>query len=163
MPGPAPGRCLLDLVVIRILFVLVTALSSYELKPLGLERWPAAGVGLLFGLAVVLFEMRLRSVSLKRLIGAVIGSILGIVGAYLFSLVIRNSLQPGATQRSLVLFLMLLLAYIGLVGGVGKVDLLNLAALGGLFGGEMQSKYRHKTLVTSAFNPRPIADTVEPI
>ena len=163
MPGPAPGRCLLDLVVIRILFVLVTALSSYELKPLGLERWPAAGVGLLFGLAVVLFEMRLRSVSLKRLIGAVIGSILGIVGAYLFSLVIRNSLQPGATQSFLQLFLMLLMAYIGLVVGAGKGDLLNLAALGGIFGGEKQSKKSYKILDTSVIIDGRIADIAEPV
>src|ERR1017187_188311 len=114
MPGPAPGRCLLDLVVIRVLFVFITALSSYELRPLGLERWPAAVVGLLFGLAVVLFEVRLRNVSLKRLIGAVIGSILGIAGAYLFSLVIRNSLAPGPTQSFLELFVMLIMAYVGI-------------------------------------------------
>src|SRR5271166_4619779 len=135
MPGPAPGRCSLDLVVLRILFVFIIALSSYELKPLGLERWPAAAAGLLVGVAVVLFEIRLRQVSLKRLIGAVIGSILGIIGAYLFSLVIRNSLQPGPTQSFLQLFVMLIMAYVGLIVGAGKGDLLNLAALGGLFGG----------------------------
>ena len=112
----------MDLVIVRILFVFFSALSSYELRPLGLERWPAAAVGVLFGLAVVLFEIRLRSVSLKRLIGAVIGSILGIIGAYLFSLVIRNSLQPGPTQSFLQLFLMLLMAYVGLVVGAGKGD-----------------------------------------
>ena len=58
----------MDLVVLRILFVFFTVLASYELKPLGLDRSPAAGVGLLFGLAVVLFEIRLRKVSLKRLV-----------------------------------------------------------------------------------------------
>src|SRR3974390_81055 len=161
MPGPAPGRCPLDLVVLRILFVFTTALSSYELKPLGLERWPAAGVGLLFGLAVVLFEVRLRQVSLKRLIGAVIGSILGIVGAYLFSLVIRNSLQPGPTQSFLQLFLMLLMAYVGLVVGAGKGELLNLAALGGIFGGEKQSKKSYKILDTSVIIDGRIADIAE--
>ncbi|HLI64389.1 MAG TPA: hypothetical protein VKV05_13410, partial [Terriglobales bacterium] len=94
----------MDLVFIRIVFVLVTALACYELQPLGLARWPAAAVGILFGVAVVLFEIRLRQVSLKRLIGAVIGSVLGICGAYLFSLVIRNSISPGATQSFLQLF-----------------------------------------------------------
>src|SRR5271169_3265623 len=145
MPGPAPGRCLLDLVVIRILFVFITALASYELRPLGLERWPAAGVGLLLGLAVVLFEIRLRKVSLKRLIG----------------LVIRNSLQPGATQSFLQLFLMLLMAYVGLVVGAGKGDLLNLAALGGIFGGEKQSKKSYKILDTSVIIDGRIADIAE--
>ena len=140
---------------------LLLRLSSYELRPLGLERWPAAGVGLLFGLAVVLFEIRLRKVSLKRLIGAVIGSILGIIGAYLFSLVIRNSLQPGPTQSFLQLFLMLLMAYVGLVVGAGKGELLNLAALGGIFGGEKQSKKSYKILDTSVIIDGRIADIAE--
>jgi len=151
----------LDLVVLRILFVFIIALSSYELKPLGLERWPAAAAGLLVGVAVVLFEIRLRQVSLKRLIGAVIGSILGIIGAYLFSLVIRNSLQPGPTQSFLQLFLMLLMAYVGLVVGAGKGDLLNLAALGGIFGGEKQSKKSYKILDTSVIIDGRIADIAE--
>ena len=89
---------------------------------------------------MVLFEVRLRQVSLKRLIGAVIGSTLGIIGAYLFSLVIRNSIRQGATQSFLQLLVMLIMAYVGLIVGAGKGDLLNLAALGGLFGGEKQAK-----------------------
>ena len=151
----------MDLVILRILFVFITALSSYELRPLGLDRWPAARAGLLFGLAVVLFEIRLRKVSLKRLIGAVIGSILGIIGAYLFSLVIRNSLQPGPTQSFLQLFLMLLMAYVGLVVGAGKGDLLNLNALGGIFGGEKQAKKSYKILDTSVIIDGRIADIAE--
>jgi uncharacterized protein YacL len=151
----------MDLVVIRVLFILITAISSYELRPLGLERWTATGVGVLFGIAVILFEIRLRDVSLKRLIGAVIGSILGIFGAYLFSLVIRSSLQPGPTQSFLQLFLMLLMAYIGLVVGAGKGDLLNLAALGGIFGGEKQSKKSYKILDTSVIIDGRIADIAE--
>ena len=52
------------------------------------------------GLAIVLFEWRLRLVSLKRLIGAAIGSVLGIVGAYLFALVIRNSIPVRTRPRA---------------------------------------------------------------
>ena len=151
----------MDLVILRILFVFITALSSYELRPLGLARWPAAGAGLLFGLAVVVFEIRLRNVSLKRLIGAAIGSILGIIGAYLFSLVIRNSLPPGPTQSFLQLLVMLIMAYVGLVVGAGKGDLLNLAALGGIFGGEKQSKRSYKILDTSVIIDGRIADIAE--
>ena len=151
----------MDLVVIRILFVFITALASYELRPLGLDHWPAAGLGVLVGVAVVLFELRLRQVSLKRLIGAVIGSVLGIIGAYLFSLVIRNAISPGATQSFLQLFIMLLMAYVGLVVGAGKGDLLNLAALGGLFGGEKQSRKSYKILDTSVIIDGRIADIAE--
>ena len=151
----------MDLILIRVLFVLITAVASYELRPLGLNPWPAAGVGVLFGIAVVLFELRLRQASLKRLIGAVIGSILGIVGAYLFSLVIRNSIHEGPTQSFLQLFVMLIMAYVGLVVGAGKGDLLNLAALGGIFGGEKQSKKSHKILDTSVIIDGRIADIAE--
>jgi uncharacterized protein YacL len=150
-----------DLVLIRVLFVLVTALACYELQPLGLGPWPAAAVGALIGAAVILFEFRLRQVSLKRLIGAVIGSFLGIIGAYLFSLVIRNSIRPGATQSFLQLFVMLLMAYVGLVIGAGKGELLNLAALGGIFGGEKQSKRSYKILDTSVIIDGRIADIAE--
>ena len=151
----------MDLVFIRILFVLITAVASYELHPLGLDRWPAAGVGMLVGIAVVLFELRLRRISLKRLIGAAIGSILGIAGAYLFSLVIRNSIHEGPTQSFLQLFVMLIMAYVGLVVGAGKGDLLNLAALGGIFGGEKPSKRTHKILDTSVIIDGRIADIAE--
>src|SRR3974390_2472083 len=161
MPGRTSGRCPVDLVVLRILFVFITVFSSYELQPLGLGRLPAAGVGLLFGLAVVLFEIRLRQVSLKRLLGAVIGSITGIIGAYLFSLVIRNSIRPGPTQGFLQLFVMLIMAYVGLIVGAGKGDLLNLAALGGLFGGEKQSRRSYKILDTSVIIDGRIADIAE--
>jgi uncharacterized protein YacL len=115
----------------------------------------------LFGVAVVLFEIRLRQVSLKRLIGAVIGSIFGILGAYLFSLVIGNSLGHGPTQSFLQLFVMIIMAYVGLVVGAGKGDMLNLAALGGIFGGEKQSKRSYKILDTSVIIDGRIADIAE--
>jgi uncharacterized protein YacL len=141
--------------------VLITTLACYELQPLGLDRWPSAGVGALVGVGVVLFEIRLRQVSLKRLIGAVIGSILGIIGAYLFSVVIRNSISAGPTQSFLQLFVMLIVAYVGLIVGAGKGDLLNLSALGGLFGGEKQSRRSYKILDTSVIIDGRIADIAE--
>src|SRR5213078_3093534 len=96
--------------------------------------------GVAIGLAVVWFEVRLRVVSLKRLIGAVIASILGILGAYLFSIVIRNSIQHDNSQRFLQLMVMVLMSYVGLIVGANKGDLLNLAALGGIFGAEKQGR-----------------------
>src|SRR5205814_10275977 len=100
-------------------------------------------------------------VSLKRLIGAAIGSILGIFGAYLFALVIKNSLQEGATRNFLQLMVMLLMAYVGLIVGANKGDLLNLTALGGIFGGEKQLKKSYKILDTSVINDGRIADIAE--
>jgi uncharacterized protein YacL len=109
----------------------------------------------------VLFEARLRIVSLKRLIGAVIGSILGIFGAYLFSLVLRDSIEPGRTQHFLQLFVMLLMSYVGLIVGANKGDLLNLSALGGIFGSEKQGRRSSKILDTSVIIDGRIADIAE--
>jgi len=151
----------LDLALIRLLFIITVALACYVLQPFGLQKPVAAGLGVAIGLSVIIFEIRLRAVSLKRLIGAVIGSILGIIGAYLFSQVIRNSIEPGHTQSFLQLFIMLLMAYVGLIVGASKGDLLNLSALGGIFGGEKQTKKTFKILDTSVIIDGRIADIAE--
>jgi uncharacterized protein YacL len=154
----------MDMAVIRLIFVLTVAAACWILQPFGLSTWPApaaAAAGAAIGLAIILFEMRLRAISLKRLIGAAIGSILGIIGAYLFSLVIRNSIAPGRTQSFLQLLVMLLMAYVGLILGANKGDLLNLAALGGIFGGEKQPKKSYKILDTSVIIDGRIADIAE--
>ena len=151
----------MDLVIIRFVFVVFVTLTCYVLQPFGLTPSYAAGAGALLGLGIVTFEWRLRLVSLKRLIGAAIGSVLGIVGAYLFALVIRDSIPPGPTQSFLQLLVMLLMAYVGLIVGANKGDLLNLTALGGIFGGEKQSKKSYKILDTSVIIDGRIADVAE--
>ncbi|HEV8523032.1 MAG TPA: PIN domain-containing protein [Terriglobales bacterium] len=151
----------MDLLVVRFVFILVLAVACYMLQPFGLTRQVAGAVGLGLGAAIIAFELRLRRVSLKRLIGAAIGSILGIFGAYLFSLVIRNSIPHSNTQSFLQLLVMLLMAYVGLIVGANKGDLLNLAALGGIFGGEKSGKRAYKILDTSVIIDGRIADIAE--
>src|SRR5437588_10737802 len=56
---------------------------------------------------------------------------------------------------------MLLMAYVGLIVGANKGDLLNLAALGGIFGGEKQLKKSYKILDTSVIIDERIADIAE--
>jgi len=150
-----------DLIIVRLIFVLVVVVACFVLQPFGLRPSYALLAGLFIGTAVILFELRLHKVSLKRLIGAAIGSVLGILGAYLFSLVIRNSIAPGRTQSFLQLMVMLLMAYIGLIVGANKGVLLNLAALGGIFGGEKQGRKAYKILDTSVIIDGRIADIAE--
>ena len=71
----------MDIILVRLLFVVVVAVTCFEIGPFGLSPIRDAGVGAFIGAAIVLFEWKLRTVSLKRLIGAAVGSILGIVGA----------------------------------------------------------------------------------
>ena len=151
----------MDLLVVRLLFIAVVTLTCFVIKPFNLPAQMDAVVGAAIGFGIVLFEWKLRRVSLKRLIGAAIGSVLGIIGAYLFALVLGNSLPPGNTQSFLQILVMLIMAYVGLIVGAMKGDMLNLAALGGIFGGEKQGKKSHKILDTSVIIDGRIADIAE--
>ena len=73
----------MDIVLIRILFVALLAGVCYFLHPFGMSGWVGAGAGAAAAGAVIVFELRVRALSLRRLIGAVAGSVLGIFGAAL--------------------------------------------------------------------------------
>jgi uncharacterized protein YacL len=151
----------MDLFVVRFIFIVVVAVACAVVQPFDLSRPLDAAVGVVIGSAIIVFEWRLRLASLTRLIGAAIGSILGILGAYLFTIVLRNSIEAGPTLSFLQILIMLLMAYVGLVVGANKGSLLNLAALGGLFGGEKQGRKVHKILDTSVIIDGRISDIAE--
>jgi uncharacterized protein YacL len=110
---------------------------------------------------IIVFENRLRRASLKRLIGAAVGSILGIIGATMISSVLSRTSIEASSLSFLQVGLFLLMAYIGLVLGANKGDLLNLTALGGIFGSERQSRKSQKILDTSVIIDGRIADICE--
>ncbi|MBI4458984.1 MAG: PIN domain nuclease [Acidobacteria bacterium] len=149
---------MLDWLLVRSIFLIVLFFVSYYLRPFALEKWEAGLAGVTIGIGILVFEMRLSRASLKRLIGAAVGSILGIVGAYLMSLVLNQAIIPSDTLSFLQILVLLLMTYIGLVVGASKGELLNLAALGGLFGGEKPGKRTQKILDTSVIIDGRIAD-----
>src|ERR1017187_2905332 len=157
LSSPQGGACVLDLIIIRSIFIVVLTISAYALNPFHREPWMAAAGGVICGLCIIFFEMRLERVSLKRLIGAACGSILGIVGAFIMVQVLANA----TPEPFLQVCLLLLMTYIGLIVGAKKGDMLNLAALGGIFGGEKSSKKSFKILDTSVIIDGRIADIDE--
>ena len=120
-----------DMLGIRLVFMAVCVAAGFHFRPFSVTPMAGAAVGLLFGLAVILFELRLRHASLRRLIGAAIGSILGLLGAYLTSLILTHTIMPESTRSFFSLAIFLVMAYIGLILGANKGDMLNLQALGG--------------------------------
>jgi uncharacterized protein YacL len=154
----------MDLVIIRILFILVLTAACFFLRPFALQPWAAAVLGAVAAAAVIVFELRVRALSIKRLLGAVLGSVLGIAGAALFGMVLSGSLPPGGTRALLQLFVLMLMSYIGLMVGASKGDLLNFTGgLAELFAGERAAagKRNLKILDTSAIIDGRIADVVE--
>jgi uncharacterized protein YacL len=151
-----------DLLIVRVLFVLLLTTSGFFLQPFGLTRPFSALSGLVLGLIIIAFEVRVKEVSLKRLIGAAVGSVLGILGAFLMSLVVGRALPTNSTTVPfLQIGLLLWMTYVGLVVGASKGEMLNLAALGGIFGSEKVSKSSFKILDTSVIIDGRIADIAE--
>jgi uncharacterized protein YacL len=150
-----------DMLGIRIVFIAVCIAAGFHFKPFSVTREVGVAIGFLFGLCVILFELRLRHASLRRLIGASAGSVLGLLGAYLTSLILTHTTMPESTRSFFSLAAFLVMAYTGLVLGANKGDMLNLQALGGLFGSERSLKHSFKVLDTSVIIDGRVADIAD--
>jgi uncharacterized protein YacL len=150
-----------DQFTVRLIFAGACVAAGYHFHPFLLSPPIAAAVGLFFSIAVFLFEVRLQRASLRRLIGAAIGSILGILGAYLMGLVLERTTIPEGSRSFIGVALLLVMTYIGLVLGANKGDMLNLQALGGLFGTEQSGRRQPKVFDTSVIIDGRVADVCE--
>ena len=152
----------MDLILIRILFVALLTGVCYFLHPFGIQNsWASAAGGILAAMAVIIFELRVRALSLRRLIGAVAGSVLGIFGAALFCMVLRSAVSDPSTSAVVQIFVLLLMTYVGLLVGASKGDLLNPAALGTVFSSDRPTRRSAKVLDTSVIIDGRIADIAE--
>jgi uncharacterized protein YacL len=150
-----------DISLIRALLAAGCVVAGYHFHPFNLTPLQAGGAGLGLALAVFLFERRLRRASLRRLIGAAVGSILGILGAYLMYLVLDHTSIPVGSRSFLGVAVLLVMTYIGLVVGAKKGDMLNLQAFGGLFGNERSTRRFYKIFDTSVIIDGRVADICE--
>ena len=100
LPGDNRGNWW-DLLLVRGIFVGVNVAACYHFRPFGLSPLNAGLAGLAFSFAVILFEIRLQRASLRRLMGAAVGSILGMLGAYLMNLVLAHTSIPVSSRSFL--------------------------------------------------------------
>ncbi len=151
-----------ELLVIRIAFALLLGLIAFFLKPFQLDS-PLAGLaGFLLALAAIFVEIRIKRASLQRLIGASLGATLGLLGAFLVSLVVGR-IQPlyPATISFVEIGIVAVSLYVGITIGASKGDLLDLTVLGGLIGGEKSTRHSFNILDTSVIIDGRIADIAE--
>jgi uncharacterized protein YacL len=166
-----------DVLIIRIGFVLLLTLGGYLLNPfaksshisdlvgesLRAKQIASALFGTLIGVLIIVFEIRARQASLKTLIGAAIGSTLGIIGAYLIGMLISTqdiNTVPGEMKVFMTIALAFFMGYIGLMVGAAKGDFIDLSALGGIFS-DKGVKRDYKILDTSVIIDGRIADVAE--
>ena len=162
-------------VLIRLVFIGILIGAGYLLDPIG-HAMPgrthllgipthcfSALLALVISAFIIFLEMRIQQASLKTLIGAGIGSMMGIVGGVLIGFLISYQ-EAGAVHPSTKVFLTLalafIMAYIGLMVGAAKGDYLDLSALGGIFS-DKATRRDVKILDTSVIIDGRIADVAE--
>jgi uncharacterized protein YacL len=167
-----------DVLILRIAFVGLLVLLGYLLNPFektqrfGIanfsdeqtRRLLSAGLGAVIAIIIIGFEMRVRRASLKTLIGAAVGSILGITGAFLIGVLIsiqKEAAVSAEMQTFLTISLAFFMGYVGLMVGAEKGDYLDLSALGGIFSSDKALKRDYKILDTSVIIDGRIADVAE--
>lgn len=152
-----------DVVLIRLIFTAVLVAAGYLLHPVKNDRVLSAVMAAIVAIAIIFFEIRIRRASLKTLIGAAVGSIMGITGAYLIGSLISSQDSNAVaveTKTFLTLALTFFMAYVGLMVGAAKGDYLDLSALGGIFS-DKTIRRDYKVLDTSVIIDGRIADVAE--
>ena len=148
----------MDLWIIRALLFAAVLVGGYFIRPFGTDTRLTLIYSGILAIIVILAEMRIRRLSLRTLLGAAVGSVLGIIGASLISMMIgrMNFVHP-QTETFLQLVILLVMAYVGLVAGANKGEYLDLTILDGVLTDSPQRKSA-KVLDTSVVIDGRIAD-----
>ncbi len=142
----------------RGFLILVAAGFGAYLPPLDLGPARGAALGGILAAVVIVLELRLREASLRRLIGAAVGAAAGLLLAALASSVLSASM--GAQAGFSHFAVLIAFAYLGLIVGASKGELLNLGSLP-IFSTEHSGTGPRKILDTSVIIDGRIADVAE--
>ncbi|MBN2243473.1 MAG: TRAM domain-containing protein [Acidobacteria bacterium] len=148
----------MDLWIIRALLLAAVVAGGYFIRPFGADIRLALICSGVLGIIVILAEMRIRRLSVKTLLGAAVGSVLGIIGASLISIVIgrMNFVHP-QTETFLQLVVLVVMAYVGLIAGANKGEYIDLTVLEGVLT-DSPGRKSTKVLDTSVVIDGRIAD-----
>ncbi len=162
-----------DTFLIRTVFSLILIIAGYLIHPIPANVAEAIGLrgesgskilstifAALIAAGIIYFELRIRRASLKTLIGAAVGSTMGILGASLMGFLITAQPWDQPIKSFLTLTLTLFMAYCGLLVGAAKGDFLDLSVLGGILS-EKNAKQIFKILDTSVIIDGRVADIAE--
>src|SRR5262249_31521839 len=160
-----------DIILIRSVFTIILVIAGYLIQPIpeevgrelgipGGSRSISAMAGAILAGGIIFFELRIRRASLKTLIGAAAGSILGIIGSTMMGFLITAQHWNQPVKSFLTLALTLFMAYVGLLVGAAKGDYLDLSALGGILS-DRGTKQSYKILDTSVIIDGRVADIAE--
>jgi uncharacterized protein YacL len=156
-----PQRMGLEFWLVRLFITACTTELCYKLAPFGLRGLPAAGVGFLLALLILLAELRLRRAKIGGLLGGALGTVLGMFAALLVTLVISRTNEPEPTKSFLEYAALFAFAYLGLVLGSERGGELNTGSLTEMMSGQPSAPEPMKLLDTSVLIDGRIADVCE--
>ncbi|MFH1857545.1 MAG: PIN domain-containing protein [Candidatus Omnitrophota bacterium] len=121
----------MSLYIVRVFFLLVSTFVGYQLGSLlavFYPLWPAigAGVGVLVALAVIIFELSMRNISVRGLSAAVFGLFFGLILAKLISGAFIIVPLGENVELTLQVVLTLVFCYLGMVMAMRGRDEFNL-------------------------------------
>ena len=147
-------------VLARVLFVAAVGYSAYQLQPLAGGPLFNTIFGVVLGFLVVVFEIRLKNISVVHMIGALLGGAIGLGAAKTIGAALYWANLGDGRVVFLHSVILLALPYLGLVIGGRKGDWLKPENLIGLFRSSGPRK-RFKILDTSVIIDGRIADICE--
>ncbi|HMD42978.1 MAG TPA: TRAM domain-containing protein [Candidatus Acidoferrum sp.] len=109
-----------DFWAVRVALISASVVLCYTLSPFGFHGLPAAGLGFLVAMVILLAELRLRRAEISGLMGGAVGVVLGLLAALLITLVISRTAEPEPTKSFFEFTSLFALGYLGLVIGSHK-------------------------------------------
>lgn len=153
---------MLDFILVRFIFVLGFSFAAAYFRPPNENVWAAGLYGAAGAVLAIFLERRFARVNLKRTIGITIGVVSGLFSAALVSVVLSHLGDDNSGAIHFIqIVCLLVLVYFGAVTGASKGELINLGALGGVFGKESDANSLLKILDTSVIIDGRIADIAE--
>ena len=147
--------------LVRLFITACATALCYKLAPFGLHDLPAAGLGFLLAVVILLAELRLRRAEIGGLLGGALGTVLGMFAALLVTLVVSRTDQAEPSKSFLEYAALLAFAYLGLVLGSERGGELKVGTPVRIISGPSPSPEPMKLLDTSVLIDGRIADVCE--
>ncbi|MGB2635637.1 MAG: PIN domain-containing protein [Candidatus Acidiferrum sp.] len=109
-----------DFWAMRLALIGATCVVCYSLGPFGMHGLPAAGLGFLVAMIILLAELRLRRAEISGLVAGTVGAVLGLLASLLLTMVISRTAEPEPTKSFLEFTSLFAFGYLGLVVGSSK-------------------------------------------
>jgi uncharacterized protein YacL len=146
--------------VIRLLLLAATTGTSAAYSPFPGGSLVNAAIGAAFGLVIIIFESRLRSIPARQVVGAFVGALIGVCLAFLVGIPLSKIPMDAGAQAFVHVLVLATLVYLGLMLGMKKGEWFDPLAIMAYFRGTSTQR-QYKILDTSVIIDGRIADICE--